>query len=496
MKTPDPGTAACFTLDELERLDKDDLIGLILVQCDELAACREEIRQLKARLDTNSGNSSVPPSADSPKSRAEQKKARQEKRRKLKKRRRRKRRNRGGQPRHAGHFRKPPEKADHTNTILPTECDHCQAPLDESSIDPDRQPVRHYTYELVDKPVEVTEHRCPVCRCPGCGRTSQARLPPEVRKSSLGPRLTGVGLFLRGGLQSSTRDVVEFFSTVFDTPISLGTVSNVEGRFAEALEGPYGEALEALKIAKMLNVDETTWYEESNRKVIWIATNGELTVYRIDPSKGRAALHKLIGVDFRGIVGSDRAKAYNGLPPEQRQVCWSHLDRNYQKLYDGGGEGRRLAAKALAEIDTLFTIWHEYKRGELTHDQLAEKLLPVKDGFRKILDQGMTHHDEHVQGISQALDGIWEALWTFTKHPGVEPTNNAAEREGRPPVTLRKTSLGSQSDRGSRFVERFLTAVQTVKKQGRSVFDYVVDVVSAAMAEEPAPSFLLPIPDC
>jgi len=479
--------------EQLERLDKSALIELVLVLFAEIATLRAEVRELRARLETNSGNSSVPPSADSPKSKAEQKKARQEKR---KKRKRDKRRKRGGQPGHVGHFRKPPEKADHTDTILPPECFHCRAPLDEASIDPDVEPVRHFTYELVDKPVEVTEHRCPICRCSRCGRTSQAQLPPELRKSTLGPRLTGVGLFLRGGLQSSTRDVVEFFSTVFDTPISLGTVSNVEGRFTAALEGPYREALDALKIAKMLNVDETSWYEESNRKVIWIATNGELTVYRIDSSKGREALHKLIGLDFRGIVGSDRAKAYDGLTPDQRQVCWSHLDRNYQKLYDTSEEGRRLAAKALAEIDTLFTIWHEYKRGELDHGQLAEKLLPVKDGFRKILDQGMTHRDEHVQEMSRALDGIWNALWTFTKHPGVEPTNNAAEREGRPAVTLRKTSLGSQSERGSRFVERFLTAVHTLKKQGRSVFDYVVDAVSAAMADEAAPSFLLPIPDC
>lgn len=479
--------------EQLEGLDRDALLQLVLALFDENVALQERVRQLEARLNTNSGNSSVPPSADSPKSKAEQKKARQERRRLRKKG---KRRKRGGQPGHVGHFRNPPERVDHTNTIIPPKCFDCHAPLDKSSVDRTIDPVRHYTYELVERPVEVTEHQCPVCRCSRCGGTSQALLPPELRKSTLGPRLTAVGLFLRAGIQSSTRDVVEFFSTVFDTPISLGTVSNLEGRFTEALEKPYGEALDVARIAKMLNIDETTWYEESNRRVIWIATNAELAVYRIDLSKGREALHKLIGVDFRGIVGSDRAKAYNGIPPEQRQVCWAHLDRNYQKLYDSGEEGRQLAAKALVEIDALFRIWHEYKRGQLDHDQLAQRLRPVKARFRKILDQGMGNPDEHLQGISVALDEIWDALWTFTKHPGVEPTNNAAEREGRPAVTLRKTSLGSQSERGTRFVERSLSAIQTLKKQGRRVFDYIVEVVTRALAGESAPSFLLPIPDC
>lgn len=493
MKPSEAAGAARFTRDELERLDKGALIDIILVQGSELVEFEEKVRKLSARLDTNSGNSSVPPSADSIKSKAEQKKARALKRRKRK---RGKRRKRGGQPGHVGHFQRHPEKADRTDTILPEECFHCHAPLDEKCIDPDVEPAQHYLYELVEKPVEVTKTECPACRCPRCGRVSQERLPSELRKSTLGPRLTALGLFLRGGLQASTRDVVEFFATVLDRPISLGTVSNMEGRFTAAMEGPYAEALEAVKIAKILNVDETTWLEESKGKVLWIATNGELSVYRIDASKGREALYKLIGVDFRGIVGSDRAKSYDGLEPDQRQVCWSHLDRNWQKLYDSGGKGRGIAARALAEIDTLFEIWHEYKRGELNHEQLAEKLLPVKQGFREILDEGMTSPNEDLQAISRALDGIWNALWTFTKHAGVEPTNNSAEREGRPAVTLRKTSLGSQSERGSRFVERFLTAAQTLKKSGRKAFDYIVDVVSAALDGEPAPSFLLPIPHC
>jgi transposase len=442
---------ATFTRDQLERLDKGELIRIVLDLSAQLLKVQADVRRLEARLDTHSGNSSTPPSMDGPKSKAEQKKARQEKR---KKRKRGKRRKRGGQPGHVGHFRKKPDEVDHVKTILPSACFHCHAPLDEGSIAHTVEPVRHYTYELVEKPVEITETRCPVCLCPRCGGTSQAPLPPEVRRSTLGERLSALGLFLRGELQSSTRDVVEFFETVLDTPISLGTVSNVEGRFSAALERPYAEALDALKIAKMLNIDETTWYEESNRKVIWIATNGELTVYRIDASKGREALHKLIGVDFRGIIGSDRAKAYDGLNPARRQVCWSHLDRNYQKIYDKGKAGRRMAARALAEIDTLFGIWHSYKRGELDHKELAAKLLPVKHAFRTILDRGMTHADEDVKAISTALDGIWDALWTFTRHPGVEPTNNSAERDGRPPVTLRKTSLGSQSERGSRFITK------------------------------------------
>lgn len=482
-----------FSRGQLEHLDRAALVQLVLVLLDNDAALREKVRQLEARLKTNSGNSSKPPSTDSPKSKAELKRARQ----KLRRRRKKHHRKRGGQPGHEGHFRAkvPPEEVDQWDRVLPSACFHCGGRIDESCVDPGIRPASQQTYELVEKPIRVTEHVRPACRCKRCGGVSQAPLEPEIRLSVLEPRLAGASLFLRGVLQGSTRDVVEFFTTVFKTPVSLGTVSNVEDRFTEASEQSYQEILEFARKAAVLNIDETTWYEKSDRRVLWIATNAELSVYRIDRSKGRDALHKLIGENFQGIAGSDRAKAYDGIPPERRQVCWSHLDRNYQKLSDAGGEGRRIAKMALAEIDTLFAIWHEHKRGELDHGELAEKLGPVKDGFRKMLNLGMKKSDSAVQGICKGLDKTWDALWTFTKHRGVEPTNNSAERQGRPAVTLRKTSLGSQSDRGSRFVERMLTTVQTLKKQGRQVFEHLVEVVRAYRSGRPAPSLLPLTPD-
>ena len=60
-----------------------------------------------------------------------------------------------------------------------------------------------------------------------------------------------------------------------------------------------------------------------------------------------------------------------------------------------------------------------------------------------------------------------EAMWTFVEVEGVEPTNNFGERCIRHSVMWRKTSFGTQSPEGSRFVERILTAVTTLKLQKR-----------------------------
>lgn len=73
---------------------------------------------------------------------------------------------------------------------------------------------------------------------------------------------------------------------------------------------------------------------------------------------------------------------------------------------------------------------------------------------------------------------------------GVEPTNNAGERILRPGVLWRKRSFGTDSPKGSRFVERILTVVTTLRLQKRNVLDYVTAACQAALSGQPAPSLM------
>ncbi|PTL83597.1 transposase [Vitiosangium sp. GDMCC 1.1324] len=64
-------------------------------------------------------------------------------------------------------------------------------------------------------------------------------------------------------------------------------------------------------------------------------------------------------------------------------------------------------------------------------------------------------------------------LWAFVHREQVEPTNNRAERALRPAVCMRKGSFGTHSPEGSRYIERMLTAVTTLKLQQCNVLDYL-----------------------
>ena len=81
-------------------------------------------------------------------------------------------------------------------------------------------------------------------------------------------------------------------------------------------------------------------------------------------------------------------------------------------------------------------------------------------------------------------------MWTFARVAGVEPTNNAAEREVRHAVCWRKTSFGTAGENGSRFVERILTVIASCRRQKRNVLDFLTAAVIAARTGENAPTLV------
>jgi len=72
----------------------------------------------------------------------------------------------------------------------------------------------------------------------------------------------------------------------------------------------------------------------------------------------------------------------------------------------------------------------------------------------------------------------------------VEPTNNVAERIVRQGILWRKSSFGTQSKRGARYVERILTACATCRLQGRSIIEYLRNVCSCHLEGVPIPSLI------
>lgn len=161
---------------------------------------------------------------------------------------------------------------------------------------------------------------------------------------------------------------------------------------------------------------------------------------------------------------------------------------------DRGGEAEPIGRWGLAEIERLYALWHRFRAGEYDRQALRRRLIPLQARMGRLLRHGVESSDRKVAGLCRGLRKWWPALWTFARVEGVEPTNNVSERALRPAVLWRKGSFGSDSERGSRFVERLRTVVVTRRQQGRPLLDFLVEAGEAALRGRPPPS-LLPTPE-
>jgi transposase len=141
----------------------------------------------------------------------------------------------------------------------------------------------------------------------------------------------------------------------------------------------------------------------------------------------------------------------------------------------------------------MFQWWHRVRAGTLAHTSFASYMRPIRQEVERLLEAGQTCGMPKTAGVCREILKMRQALWTFVRHEGVEPTNNAAERAIRPGVLWRKGSFGTQSPDGSRFVETMMTVVATLKQQHRHVLEYVTAACEAVLCGAPAPP-LLPTP--
>jgi transposase len=256
---------------------------------------------------------------------------------------------------------------------------------------------------------------------------------------------------LTGRYRLSKRLVAALLSDMLNIEVCVGSVCNLEQRVSAALEAPVKAAKESVKSAGVANLDETGWYEgqkdgRAGRAWLWTAVTPMVTVFAVSLSRGSVVAKDLLGVDFAGLLGTDRWSSYNWVPPSQRQLCWSHLVRDFQSFVDRGGQGGLIGAKLLERVQPLFGWWHRVRQKTLSQGVFEGWMTLVESDVVRLLREAAACQDSDTKtaGMAKEILKLQGALFTFVRNPLLAPTNNMAERAIRPAVMWRKTSFGTR----------------------------------------------------
>jgi transposase len=435
----------------------------------------ERIAQLERRLNRSSRNSSAPPSSDPPAENAKRGRGSSG-------------RVRGAQLGHEGHGRDllPACAVDEVIEHWPARCD-CGHVFCEPERDRVGDPVLHQVEELPELTVRVIEHRLQRLCCPACGSEPRAQLPAEVAASCFGPRLQAALIALSVRNRISRRDVVELGEELFAARLSSGSVDAILTRASEALEEPYQDLLGRVRDAGALNADETGWRTAGERRALWGLFTQRYAFFQVARDRHEDHAKSLLA-DTQAVVTSDRWWAYRSLPWRRRQLCWSHLKRDFAAHAEGLAAEKQFGEHGLKLSNDVFCAWETFQhtgdRRELkrTITRLRRLYKPIIAGYAT-----KKPRNKRCRGMARNLLKAWPALWTFAAREDVQPTNNHAERALRGAVIYRKLSLGTQSDNGERRIERLLSAHTTCRLQHRSLFNYLTELLSAHARGHPAP---------
>jgi len=454
---------------------------LVQEQAQRITQLEARLAALEERVKQTSRTSSRPPSSDPPSAPA--RRTRRPSGRPV-----------GGQVGHEGHGRLllPVEQVDHIVEVKPPVCAQCGTVLGGD----DPTPARHQVAELPRIAPEVTEYQRHTLSCGACGAATAAAWPEEMPRGGFGPRTQATVAYLAGRLGISQRDVAELLHTLFHLDVSLGSVVALEQQVSAAVAAPVAEAQAFVQQQAMVNADETGWREGTQRMWLWTAVTPLVSVFVLLATRGRTGAQALLGATFAGIVGSDRWGGYTWVDPARRQLCWAHLVRDFAAFVERGGEPARVGQALLAVSAHIFALWHRVRDGTLSRGAFIEEMVPLQAQLVALLEEGTTLEHAKTRRTCQNILKLALALWTFVTVDGVEPTNNAAERALRRAVVWRRRSFGTQSAEGSRFAERLLTVVTTLRQQERDVLDYLTVACTAALCGQPAPALLPAAPAC
>jgi transposase len=442
-----------------------------------IAELERRLGDLEARLKLNSTNSSKPPSSDpiglkrkppTPPGR----------------------RKRGGQPGHRKAVRAlvPPEKLRSSCDCKPTTCRRCGQSLHGA----DSHPLIHQVAELPPIEPVVDQYRLHRLHCPGCGTTTCGTLPVGVPTAHFGPSLQALLATLAGAYRLSKRQIQQLCGDVLGLSLSTGMISKLERQSAQALEAPYHELATAIPQAALVHVDETSWRQQRRKAWLWTTVTDRSSVFTIAPTRSAAVAQAVLGTEDGSIAVTDRFPAYDWIAASGRQVCWSHLRRDFQALLDRGGAGAAIGQRLLKLSGRLFRWWHRLAEEKVQWPQWSAAMVRLRREVKAALRQGTRCGCGTTVGQCAEILRVEESLWTFARVAGVPPQNNAAERALRHAVIWRRISGGTDSVGGSRFVERMLSVVATCRQQQRNVLAYLRSCFEAARRGQAIPS-LVPV---
>lgn len=442
--------------EEMEDLNREELISIILKQAKLIAVLQKEIDALRMKLEkgqkppTNSKNSSQAPSRD-------QKSGKLVNRPKRK---------HGPSKGHEKYERKFVAKPDHTVELKAERCSACHADLHEQA---GKLVDVNQVVELPPAKAEVIEVRQYEVACQACGHLESKPAPEGLEmKRTFGTRLEATVTYYRQEQHMSYQRTEQALLALHGVEISQGGIDQIMQRSGKKAIAEVPGIQAVIQTSKVINSDETGTRIDGQKAWEWVFCTLDAVLHVIKPSRGADVIRSVMGQHRVEVWGSDCLTSQLNAPTLLWQICLAHQLRNLQavvELYP-----KALWAKAMQAL-FRYAIHVHHQRDKLTLNQYQAEILRIGLLFKFLLARRVTQPE--AQKLQRRYQKHRDHLFVFLYRNDVAPTNNISERALRHSVVHNKVCRGFRSVWGADAYAALASIIDTAALRGQNSFDAI-----------------------
>ena len=364
---------------------------------------------------------------------------------------------------HKGTSRKKPEKVDRTVVLKLDACPYCDGEISEL-----KQTRERYTEDIVPLTLFVTRYIIKQGYCKKCGKIVYPEVPEVIDNCHFGLHFLLYITYLRYVMNLPDNKITTLLNDIYDAKVSEGTIVEYLKRAAQIFGDEYERIKEQMKELKNCHYDDAGQRVNCMNRWLWIFISNEVMLYYTSKSRSKKVVVEILGDDYDGVTVQDFYPSYDKAPG-LKQKCWSHLITDARDL----AEKKKPPPDAKEFHEGLQQIYKDAKEAVKqlsTEEERSSVYAAFVDRLKIFATRGWQHYD--VKRLAKRALKYSSELFTFILMPGVEPTNNCAERALRPCVVQNKIWGCHRTDAGAKNRDILMSVIGTMKLQGKSILSF------------------------
>jgi len=302
-----------------------------------------------------------------------------------------------------------------------------------------------------------------------------------VGNVQLGPEALTLMAILNKQMGLSLGHTQQVLSYGFGLEVSRGGLYRALARMAGRAEPTYDRLVETARQAPVNGMDETGWKVGGRLQWLHVAVSAQVTVYAILPGRGYEQSIAILGAAYDGFLIHDGWAPYYRFQFAFHQSCLAHLLKRCREMAQIASPAALAFPRAVEDLLlTSLELRDRYARGEVSERGLRMVTGKLEVNLDRMLETCRRNPANRRLARHLKHELLW--LFTFLHCPGLDATNNAAERAIRGMVIARKVWGGNRTWEGARTQQILVSVLRTCWQQGKDAFTRCVRLLRAPRA--------------